>query len=48
MAYGEFKDLTRRKDSSKILHGKAYNIAKTPKCDRYQRDLVSMVSKFFD
>ena len=31
MAYGEFKDLTRRTASDKILHGKAFNIAKTPK-----------------
>ena len=29
MAYGDFKDLTRRTASNKILHNKAANIAKT-------------------
>ena len=29
MAYGDFKDLTRRTASDKILHDKAFNIAKT-------------------
>ena len=48
MAYGDFKDLTRRTASDKILHGKAFNIAKNPKCDGYQRGLASMVYKFFD
>ena len=33
MAYGDFKDLTRRTASDKILHGKAINIAKNPECD---------------
>ena len=28
MAYGDFKDLGRRKDSDKVLRGKAFNIAK--------------------
>ena len=31
MAYGGFKDLTRRTVSDKILHDKAFNIAKNPK-----------------
>ena len=31
MAYGEFKDLTRRAASDKILRDKAFNIAKNPK-----------------
>ena len=31
MAYGDFKDLTRRTTSDKILHDKAFNIAKNPK-----------------
>ena len=48
MAYGDFKDLTRRTASDKILHGKAFNIAKNPKCDAYQRGLASMVYSFFD
>ena len=47
MVYGDFKDLTKRTTSDKILHDKAFNIAKNPKCDGYQRDLVSMVFNFF-
>ena len=48
MAYGDFKDLTRRAASDKTLHDKAFNIAKNPKYDEYQRGLASMVYKFFD
>ena len=48
MAYGDFKDLTRRTASDKILCDKAFNIAKYPECDRYPRSLASMVYKFFD
>ena len=48
MAYGDFKDLSRRTASDKILHDNAFKIAKFPKHDRYQRDLASMVYKFFD
>ena len=48
MAYGNFKDLARRKASDKNLTDKAFNIAKTPKYDRYQRGLAYMVYKFFD
>ena len=48
MAYGDFKDLKRRIASDKILRGKAFNIAKSPKYDGYQRGLVSMVYNFFD
>ena len=33
MAYGDFKDLTRRTASDKILRGKAINIAKNPEYD---------------
>ena len=29
------------------MHDKAFNIAKNPKYDGYQRDLVSMVFNFF-
>ena len=47
MAYGYFKDLTRRTASDKILHDKGFNIAKNPKYDEYQRGLASMVYKFF-
>ena len=46
MGYGDFKDLTRRTASDKILRDKAFNNAKTPKFDGYQRGLASMVYKF--
>ena len=46
MAYGHFKDLARRTVSDKILHDKAFNIAKNPKYDGYQRGFASMVYKF--
>ena len=36
MAYGDFKDLTKETASDKILRDKLFNIAKYPKCDRYQ------------
>ena len=48
MAYGDFKDLTKRTTSNKILRDKVFNIAKNPKYDGYQRGLASMVYKFFD
>ena len=34
--------------SDKILRDKAFNFAKNPKYDGYQRELASMVYKFFD
>ena len=48
MAYGDFKDLKKRTVADKVLRDKAFNIAKYPKCDGYQRGLRSMVYKFFD
>ena len=48
MAYGDFKDLKRRTFSDKVLRDTAFNIAKNPKYDGYQRGLASMVYKFFD
>ena len=48
MAYGDFKDLKRRTFSDKVLRDKAFNIAKNPKYDEYQRELASMVYKFFE
>ena len=48
MAYGDFKDLARRTASDKILRDKAFNIAKNPKYDGYQRGLASMLYEFFD
>ena len=35
MAYGDFKDLTRRTALDKLLRDKAFNIAKNPKYDGY-------------
>ena len=48
MAYGDFKYLTRRTASDKVLRDKVFSIAKSPKYDGYQRGLASMVYKFFD
>ena len=48
MAYGDFKDLKRRTASDKVLRDKAFNIAKNPKYDGYQRGLASMLYSFFD
>ena len=48
MAYGDFKDLTKRTAADKFLNNEAFNIAKDPKYDGYQRGLASMVYKFFD
>ena len=48
MAYGYFKDLKRRTFSEKVLRDKAFNIAKNPKYDGYQRGLASAVYKFFN
>ena len=42
-AYGDFKDLARRTAVDKILRDKAFNIAKGPKYERYQRELASMI-----
>ena len=47
-AYWDSKDLTKRTIADKILKDKAFNIAKDPKYDGYQRGLASMVYKFFD
>ena len=46
MAYGDFKDLAKRAAAGKVLRDKAFNIAKDPKYDRYQRGLASMVYEF--
>ena len=45
MTYGNFPVLTRITASDKILCDKAFNIAKNPKYDGYQRGLASMVHK---
>ena len=46
-AYSDSKDLVRRTQSDKILRDKAFNIAKNPKYDGYQRGLGSMAYNFF-
>ena len=48
MAYGDFKDIARRTTSDRILRDEAFNIAKNPENDGYQRGLSSMVYKLFD
>ena len=48
MAYGDFKDIKRRTASDDILRDKAFDIAKNPKYDGYQRGIASMVYNFFD
>ena len=47
-AYSDRKDITKRTVADKILRNKAFNIAKDPKYDGYQRGLASMVYNFFD
>ena len=47
-AYSDSKDLTKRTTADKILKNKAFDIAKDPKYDGYQRGLASMVYEFFD
>ena len=48
MAYGDFKDFKKRTAADKVLRDTAFNIAKNPKDDGYQRGLTSMVYKCFD
>ena len=47
-AYADHKDLINRTEADKVLRYKAYDIASNPEYDGYQRDLASMVYKFFD
>ena len=46
--YSDSKDLIKRTVADKILKNKAFDIAKDPKYDGYQRGLASMVYRFFD
>ena len=50
MAYGKYKDLTKRTQSDTVLRDKAFKIASNPKYDGYHiiRELASMVVKFFN
>ena len=47
-AYSDSKDLTKRTVADKNLKNRAFDIAKDPKYDGYQRGLAYMVYKFFD
>ena len=46
VGYSDSKDLTKRTVADKILKNRAFDIAKDPKYDGYQRGLASMVYKF--
>ena len=48
MAFGKYKDLTKRTQSDKVFKDQDFEIASNLKYDRYQRGLASMVFKFFD
>ena len=48
MGYGDFKDLTRRTISDKILPDEAFSFSKNLKYVRYQCGLSLMVYKLFD
>ena len=48
MAYGKYKDLTKRTESDRVVRDKAFKFANNPKHIGYQRGLASMVYKFFD
>ena len=48
IAYGDFKDISRRTFADKILPDKVFNIAKNPKYDGYQGRLASLLYRFFD
>ena len=47
MAYGDFKDWTKRTAADKVLRNKTFKVASDQKYG-YQRGLVSMVYTFFD
>ena len=46
IAYGNFKNIARRTASDKVLRDKAFNIAKNPKYDGYQRGFVFIFTNF--
>ena len=45
ITYGDFKDLNRRTDSDKLLHDRAFDIAKNPKYEKYQHGIALKVYK---
>ena len=48
MAYGDFKELTRKTATDKKLCDKGFNFTENQKYDRCQRDLPLLFCKFFD
>ena len=48
MAYGDFKDLSKRTASDRVLRDRAFNIGSNPKYVGYQKGLASLVYKLFD
>ena len=48
VAYGDFRNLTRRTASDKILRDKAFNIAKNSKYDGYHRVFLQWLINIFD
>ena len=48
MVYRDFKDLTKRTATYKVLRNKAFKIASDQKYVGYQRGLASMIYKLFD
>ena len=48
MVCGHFKDFKKRTAADNVSRDKAFNIDKDPKYRVYQRELASMVYKFFD
>ena len=46
MAYGDFKNFARRTASDKLLRDEAFNIAKNPEYDGYQRGFASWFTNF--
>ena len=48
MAYEDFKYLAKRTGADKVLRDKAFDIAKNPKYEGYQRGSAFMVYKFFE
>ena len=47
MAYGDFKDLPKRTAADKVLRDNAFKTSSDQNYDGYQRELASMVYKFF-
>ena len=47
-AYADHKDLINRTEADNVLRDKAYDVARNPEYDGYQRGLASIVYKCFD